>query len=166
MSIEIIAAIGKNNELGAGNALMWHLPGDMKFFRETTRSSTVIMGRLTFESIGRPLPKRRNIVITRNADYRPEGAEIYPSLEEALRAAEGDERVFIIGGAMVYREALQYADTLILTEIDAEYPKADVFFPVFNKSEWAAEVIAENCDDGVSYRHIKYMRKSTLSNLL
>lgn len=166
MSIEIIAAIGKNNELGAGNALMWHLPGDMKFFRETTRGATVIMGRLTFESIGRPLPKRRNLVITRSPDYSCEGIEVFPSLEAALKAAKNDERVFIIGGAMVYREALKYADTLILTEIDCEYPEADVFFPEFEKSEWQGEVVGENCDEGVRYRHIRYTRKSTLSNML
>lgn len=158
MSIEIIAAIGKNNELGAGNALMWHLPGDMKFFRETTRGAAVIMGRLTFESIGRPLPNRRNIVISRNPDYSPEGTEVYPSLEAALNAVKDGERVFIIGGARVYRDAVKYADALILTEIDGEYPEADVFFPEFDKNGWNAEVVGENCDDGVRYRHIKYTR--------
>lgn len=160
MSIEIIAAIGRNNELGAGNSLMWHLPGDMKFFRETTRGGTVIMGRRTFESIGRPLPKRRNLVITRSAGYSPEGVEVYPSLESALEAAKDSERTFIIGGAMVYREALSYADTLILTEIDREYPEADVFFPNFDRSEWQSEVIGENCDDGVTYRHVRYTCKN------
>lgn len=158
MSIKLIAAIGKNRELGANNQLMWNLPGDMKFFRETTRGATVIMGRLTYESIGRPLPKRRNIVITRNADYAPEGVELVPSLEDALKAASSDETVYIIGGARVYTDALQYADELILTEIDAEYPEADVFFPKFDKSEWRAELIAENSDDGVNYRHISYKR--------
>lgn len=158
MSIKIIAAIGRNFELGANNALMWNLPGDMKFFRETTRGATVIMGRLTYESIGRPLPKRRNIVITRNAEYAPEGVEVVPSLEDALEACKGDETVFIIGGARVYADAMKYADELILTEIDADYPEADVFFPRFDKSEWRAELIAENSDDGVNYRHISYKR--------
>lgn len=165
MTIEIIAAVGKNNELGAGNALMWHLPGDMKFFRETTRSAAVVMGRRTFESIGRPLPNRRNLVITRSDDYAREGIEVFPSLEAALEAAkegvDGAEggRAFVIGGAMVYREAMKYADALILTEIDREYPEADVFFPEFDKGEWQSEVIGENCDDGVKYRHIRYTRK-------
>ena len=158
MSIKIIAAIGRNFELGANNSLMWDLPGDMKFFRETTRGATVIMGRLTFESIGRPLPKRRNIVITRSAEYAPEDVEVVSSLENALGAAANDETVFIIGGARVYADAMQYADELILTEIDAEYPEADVFFPEFDKSEWNAELIAENSDGGVSYRHISYKR--------
>lgn len=159
MSIKIIAAIGKNNELGANNALLWNLPGDMKYFRETTRGATVIMGRLTFESIGRPLPKRRNIVITRSDDYRPEGAEIAGSLEEALEAAKTDPEVYIIGGVSVYAQALSICDEMILTEIDEEYPRADVFFPDFDRSEWESERIAENSDGGTRYRHVRYIRK-------
>lgn len=159
MSIKIIAAIGKNNELGANNALLWNLPGDMKFFRETTRGATVIMGRLTFESIGRPLPKRRNIVITRSDDYRPEGAEIAGSLEAALDAAKADPEVYIIGGASVYAQALPVCDEMILTEIDEEYPRADVFFPDFDRSDWESELIAENSDGGTRYRHVRYIRK-------
>lgn len=158
MSIKIIAAIGKNYELGGKNALLWHLPGDMRFFRETTRGATVIMGRLTYESIGRPLPKRRNIVITRSADFAPEGVEVFDSLEKALEAAAADAEVFIIGGASVYAQALPAADELILTEIDAEYPGADVFFPRFDTALYSCEIIAENSDDGVSYRHIRYTR--------
>lgn len=159
MSIKIIAAIGKNNELGANNALLWNLPGDMKFFRETTRGATVIMGRLTFESIGRPLPKRRNIVITRSDDYRPEGAEVAGSLEAALDAAKADPEVYIIGGASVYAQALPVCDEIILTEIEEEYPRADVFFPDFDRSEWESERIAENSDGGTRYRHVRYIRK-------
>ena len=159
MSIKIIAAIGKNNELGANNALLWNLPGDMKYFRETTRGATVIMGRLTFESIGRPLPKRRNIVITRSDDYRPEGAEVAGSLEAALDAAKADPEVYIIGGASVYAQALPVCDEMILTEIDEEYPRADVFFPDFDRSEWESERIAENSDGGTRYRHVRYIRK-------
>lgn len=156
MSIKLIAAIGKNNELGADNQLMWHLPADMKFFRETTRGATVIMGRLTYESIGRPLPNRRNIVITSNPDYRPDGVEIFPSLETAVSAASSDETVFIIGGAHVYADSLKYADELILTELDAEFPEADVFFPEFDKAEWNCELIAEHTENGITYRHVRY----------
>ena len=156
MSVKIIAAIGRNRELGADNALLWSLPGDMKFFRETTRGAAVIMGRLTFESIGRPLPKRRNIVITSNPGYRPEGVEVCASLEDALSLAGGD--AFIIGGARVYADALGLADELILTEIDNSYPGADVFFPEFDRSQWRASTIAENSDGGVSYRHVRYTR--------
>ena len=157
MSIKIIAAIGKNRELGAKNALLWNLPGDMKFFRETTRGFTVIMGRLTYESIGRPLPKRRNIVITRSPDCCPEGVETAQSLEAALRLADGD--VFVIGGASVYAQALPFCDEMLLTEIDSEYPEADVYFPDFDRSEWSSELIAENSDGGTRYRHVRYTRK-------
>ena len=156
MSIKLIAAIGKNNELGADNQLMWHLPADMKFFRETTRGATVIMGRLTYESIGRPLPNRRNIVITSNTDYRPDGVEVFTSLEDAISAASSDETVFIIGGARVYADSLKYADELILTELDAEFPEADVFFPKFDKTAWSCELIADHTENGITYRHVRY----------
>lgn len=156
MSIKLIAAIGKNFELGANNQLMWHLPADMKFFRETTRGATVIMGRLTYESIGRPLPNRRNIVITSNPGYRPDGVEVFPSLEDAISAASSDETVFIIGGARVYADSLKYADELILTELDAEFPEADVFFPQFDKTAWHGELIAEHTENGITYRHVRY----------
>lgn len=157
MSVKIIAAIGKNYELGANNSLLWHLSGDMKFFRETTRGTTVIMGRRTYESIGRPLPKRRNIVVSKSEGFAPEGVEVYPSLECAIEAANGDE-IYIIGGASIYEQALPLADELILTEIDKEYPDADVFFPRFDKSGWQAELIAENDEEGTHYRHIRYTR--------
>ena len=159
MSVKIIAAIGRNYELGGNNALLWHLPGDMKFFRETTKGATVIMGRLTYESIGRPLPKRRNIVISGREGFAPEGAEVCPSLESALEAARGDD-VYIIGGASVYKQALPLADELILTEIDAEFSGADVFFPKFDKSEWEGELLGENSDGGINYRHMRYTKRS------
>ena len=157
MPVKIIAAIGKNGELGAKNALLWNLPGDMRFFRETTRGAAVVMGRLTFESIGRPLPNRRNIVITRNPDRVPDGVEVSGSLGEALALIGGDG--FVIGGARVYADAIGIADEMILTEIDASFPEADVFFPKFERSDWDAEVIGGNCDGGISYRHTVYRRK-------
>ena len=155
--ISMIAAVGKNLELGKDNALLWNLPGDMKFFRSTTAGHTVVMGRLTYESIGRPLPKRRNIVISRNLDYKPEGVEVYPTVEKALAACEND--CFIIGGAMIYSLCLPFADELVLTEVEAEYPDADVYFPKFDKSLYDAEVLAENSDNGVNYKHVKYTKK-------
>ncbi|MBQ8624397.1 MAG: dihydrofolate reductase [Oscillospiraceae bacterium] len=155
--ISLIAAVGKNLELGKDNGLLWNLPGDRKFFRTTTAGHTVVMGRLTFESIGRPLPKRRNIVISRNTDYKPDGVEVYASLEEAFNACGND--CFIIGGAMIYSLSLPYADELILTEVDAECPDADVYFPRFDKEQYAAEVIGENCDEGINYKHIRYVKK-------
>ena len=155
--ISLIAAIGKNLELGKNNGLLWNLPGDMKFFRSATAGQTIVMGRLTYESIGRPLPKRRNIVISRNADYKPEGVEVFASLSEALAACDND--CFIIGGAMIYALSLPLADELILTEVEKEYPDADVYFPKFDKSLYEAEVIGENCDNGIEYKHIKYTKR-------
>lgn len=157
MSIKLIAAIGKNRELGRGNALMWNLPGDMRFFRTTTQGSAVIMGRKTYESIGRPLPKRKNIVISRNTELKIDGVQVVQTLNEAIAAAEGD--AYIIGGASIYAAALPIADELILTEIDNDYPGADVFFPQFDKELFERREIAHGEDDGVKYAHVSYIRK-------
>ena len=143
MIISIIAAIGKNNELGKNNTLLWHLPADMKHFKEITSGHTVIMGRKTFESIGQPLPNRRNIVVTRDEKYKAENIEITHSLEEAFKiertspqpspyqgeGAKNNEEVFVIGGAEIYKQALEYAQKLYITQIEAEDKDANVFFP-------------------------------------
>lgn len=155
--IKLIAAVGKNYELGKDNSLIWSLPGDMKFFRTYTAGSTVIMGRKTYDSIGRPLPKRRNIIISRNKDLAIENAEVVSSLEEAISLAGGD--AFIIGGATFYKAAVNLADEIILTEVDAVCESADVFFPKFDKSSYTAEILGENSDGGISYRHVKYVKK-------
>ena len=133
--ISIIAAIGRNRELGKDNSLLWSLPADMKFFRSTTKGKSILMGRKTFESIGRPLPDRQNIVITRNPDYRADGVEIANSLNQALQIAKSEE-VFIIGGAEIYDLALPKADKLYLTQIDADFKEADTFFPEIDLSHW------------------------------
>jgi dihydrofolate reductase len=135
MDLSIIAAVGKNNELGLDNKLIWKLPDDLKRFRELTKGHAVIMGRKTFESIGKPLPERKNIVITRQTDYKAEGCVVVGSMEEALKAAEGDTGPFVIGGSEVYNAALPYANKLYLTFVDAE-PEADVFFPEVDVKEW------------------------------
>ena len=158
MSVKLIAAVGRNMELGADNALLWNLPEDMKYFRDKTRGSTVIMGRKTFESIGRPLPKRRNIVISRNRDFHPEGAEVFATLQEALCAANSD--AFVIGGAQIYSLALEYADEIYLTEIDMDYPAADVFCPGFEKEKYERSYLGGGCDGGVSYTFVLYRKKA------
>ncbi len=155
--IKLIAAIGKNNELGKNNSLLWSLKEDMKYFRTATAGACVIMGRLTFESIGRPLPKRRNIVITRSGDYRPEGVEIAHSLTEALEMCGHD--CFVIGGGRIYAEALPYADEILLTEINCEYPDADVYFPELDKSLYTREVIGKVNENGVEYEFVKYTKE-------
>ncbi|MES2416495.1 MAG: dihydrofolate reductase [Patescibacteria group bacterium] len=129
MKISIIAAIGKNNELGKENKLLWHLPADLKHFKEITSGNPVIMGRKTFESIGKALPNRRNIIVTRDKNYKIEGIEIAHSLEEALTICKDGNEVFIIGGAEIYKQAMVFADKLYITEVEAEDKKADAFFP-------------------------------------
>lgn len=135
--ISLIAAIGENNEIGKGNALLFHLPADMKYFRKTTQGHTVLMGRKTFESIGKPLPNRRNIVITRNASYKPEGVEVAHSLAQALDfIKDKDEEIFVIGGAELYEQCLPIADKLYVTHVSTTDKKADAFFPEIIPIAW------------------------------
>jgi dihydrofolate reductase len=144
--ISLIAAIGKNNELGKDNTLLWKMPADMEHFKKITSLHTVIMGRKTFESlghsptgepIGKPLPNRRNIVITRDADYKKEGVLVAHSLSEALDiVSNNNEEVFIIGGEELYKQTMPIADKLYITHIDAEDKNADVFFPEIIPIVW------------------------------
>lgn len=157
MAISIIAAIGKNNELGKNNDLIWRFKEDMKFFRETTTGNTVLMGRKTFESLPHALPNRRNVVVTKDENYIAEGAEVFYSVEEALKSTENDN-VFVIGGAMIYNEILPFCDKLYLTEIDDECPDADVYFPKFNKSEYSVEKLTDYTVNGVHFSHIIYSK--------
>ena len=137
MIISIIAALGKNNEIGQDNRLLCRLPDDLKRFKEITSSHTVIMGRKTFESLPKgALPNRKNIVVSRNPDLQIEGAMVCSSLDAALLKCLDEEEVFIIGGAQIYRQALPMADKLYLTKIHAAFPEADVFFPEINYKEW------------------------------
>ena len=135
--ISLIAAIGKDNELGKGNTLLWNMPGDMKHFRETTSGHPVIMGRKTFESIGKPLPNRQNVVITRDKTYLRHGVDVAHSLEEALSLFKNkNEEIFIIGGAEIYKQAMLFADKLYITHIEAEDKNADIFFPEIIPIVW------------------------------
>lgn len=132
--ITIIAAIGKNRELGKDNDLIWHLPNDLKRFKKVTSGHDVIMGRKTFESLGRPLPNRTNIIITRNKNYKAEGCIVVNSLEAALNTAT-DANPYILGGGNIYSLAIKIADVLDLTLVDAEL-EADVFFPEIDTEIW------------------------------
>jgi len=132
--INIILAASDNNVIGNNNELPWRLPADMKHFRETTRGHAVIMGRKTHESIGMVLPKRTNIVITRNEEYKSEGCEIVHSLEESLSKI-GDDTAFIIGGSDIYNQAIQLTDKIILTRVHLTV-EGDAHFIGFNSDEW------------------------------
>ena len=146
--ISIIVAIAENGVIGDNNALLWNIKEDMRRFRTTTTGHPVIMGRKTYESIGRPLPKRTNVVITRS-DTTFEGCEVAHSLEEAVAMFPADEEVFIIGGAQIYKQALPLADKLYLTVVHRNYD-GDTSFPEIDYSEWQ-EVAREEFDRGEEY---------------
>lgn len=146
--ITIIAAIGKNNELGIGNKLLWNLPSDMKFFKDKTMGHPVVMGKRTYESIGRPLPGRRNIVIS--SSLKDEKVEVVKSVEEALKLIENDD-VYIIGGASIYEQFLPYTDQMYLTLVD-DSPAADVFFPKFDYKDYEITKLEEKEENGLKLK--------------
>lgn len=157
MKISIIAAVGRNYELGRNNDLIWHFHKDMVFFRETTTGATVLMGRKNFESLPKALPKRRNIVITNDKNYIAEGAEVCHSVDDALELCKNDN-VFVIGGGRIYQQFIDMADSLYLTEIEAECDDADTYFPTFNKADYSREVLAEHEENGIKFSHILYKK--------
>ena len=137
MRISLIVAMAKNRVIGSKNKMPWHLPADFAYFRKMTIGHPVIMGRKTFESIGRALPGRRNIVISRNTAIRADGVEIMASLEQAIDACllSAVPEAYVIGGATIYMEALPHADRILITEVDAA-PEGDIFFPVLDAKQW------------------------------
>lgn len=162
--ISIVAAISKNNVLGKENKLLWHLPTDFKFFKDTTFSHPIIMGRKTFESLPKVLPGRTNIVVTGDRNYVGEGAVVTHSLEDAIKIGLSEnENLFICGGGQIYKEALEknLVDKILLTEIDVEL-EGDSFFPAFDKSGW--EINKKEChpkDEKHSYDFcfVEYLKK-------
>jgi len=130
--IKIIVAMSKNRVIGDSNTLIWHLPEDLKRFKQLTTGNAIVMGRKTYESIGRPLPNRRNIIITRDKDYSIEGCEVVNSLEEAFLITGSD--CFVIGGGEIYKQSLSYSEKIYLTLIDKDF-EGDTEFPEIN-SEW------------------------------
>ena len=141
MKLALICAVAENRTIGRNNSLPWHLSEDLKYFKRITMGNSIIMGRKTWESIGRALPGRTNIVITSNTDYEAEGVKVVGSLEAALKLVEsisiidGSEEAFVIGGAALYKEALPYAQRFHLTRLHADV-KGDTFLAEFNEEEW------------------------------
>jgi dihydrofolate reductase len=135
MRISLIVAMAENRVIGRDNQLPWRIPADLKHFKALTMGKPIIMGRKTYESIGRPLPGRDNIVITGDTSYRAEGCQVVHTLEEALRSAGGAEEAMIIGGATLYRQTLKDADRLYLTLVKAQ-PEGDTWFPKIEPQEW------------------------------
>ena len=156
----LIAALAENRVIGRNNALPWHLPADLKRFKALTMGHPVLMGRKTHESIGRPLPGRRNLVITRDRCYSAAGCEVVHSLEEAIAACRGTPELFIIGGAEFYRESLPRADCLEFTEIKAEF-EGDAWFPEFSMAEWhetGREIHSDEAGTAFRYDFVRYER--------
>ena len=146
MNLAAIVVVAENGAIGKNGDLLCHLPADLKHFKNITMGHTIIMGRRTWESLPKgALPGRKNVVITRNADFVAEGAEVYHSLEEALEATACDEGRFIIGGGMLYREAFSLTNVLHLTRLQASFLDADTFFPEFDEQDWK-EVSREDHD--------------------
>lgn len=135
MIVSIVVAIAENNAIGKNNELLWHLPADLKHFKQVTSGHTIIMGRKTFDSIGKPLPNRRNIVITRTAELEIPGAEVVHTMDQALALCGAEEEVFIVGGAEIYKLAMDKTDKIYLTRVHAEF-EADVYFPEIDTNKW------------------------------
>jgi dihydrofolate reductase len=159
-SITLIAAMGRNRAIGLQGELPWRLPRELRHFKEATMGKPIVMGRRTWQSIGRALPGRQNVVITRDPAFRAQGCDIAHSLIEAVALAAGPE-IMVIGGGQLYREALPHADRMLLTEVDCE-PAADTWFPGWNRSEWSEVAVREECADEKNpydYRVIELTRK-------
>ena len=153
--ISLIVAHDKNRVIGYENKMPWHLPGDLQYFKEVTMGKPIIMGRKTFESIGRPLPGRRNIVITRNKQYNSDGIETVSSLDEALMLTKNDEEVMIIGGEQIFRLALPLANRLYITQINAEF-NGDTFFPSYEGWQLVHCQNEIKSNDGYTFQYCIY----------
>jgi dihydrofolate reductase len=154
MSFSLIAAVGKNRELGKGQDLVFHLKEDMKFFRETTDGHKVVMGRKTWESLPHKLPNRTNIVISRH-DVKGADEHVSDIPDFIAKNQDTDEEIFIIGGGSIYAEFLPYAKTLYLTEINS-VKDADVFFPEFDKTKYSREILKKGKENELDYSIVKY----------
>ena len=160
-TLSLVAAVARNGAIGKNNQLLVHISDDLKRFKRVTMGCPIVMGRKTWDSIGRPLPGRRNIVVTRNPQWRPDGAEPVASLEAALAAAELAQKVFVIGGAELYAAALPLADELVLTELDADFD-GDAWFPAWDRGDFGASAPEEHVTDaGLHYRFVTYTRRGT-----
>jgi dihydrofolate reductase len=160
MDISIIVAIAENNVIGDNNQLIWHIPSDLKRFKALTMGHHIIMGRKTWESIGRALPGRISIVISRDPNYLAHGAIVVTSIAEAIAKAQSDNEVFIIGGAQIYEQALPMANKIYLTQIHKSF-KGDVSFPVIDKSIWkqvSSEKGKPTETDGLNYTYVDLVR--------
>jgi dihydrofolate reductase len=163
MVLSLIASVGRDGAIGRGGGLLWLEKADQVHFRNTTMGAVVVMGRKTWQSLPekfRPLPGRRNIVVTRDAHFVALGAEVAPGLAQALALAQGEAKVFVIGGAPLFALALPLADELVLTEIDAEFADADTHFPAWNRADFEQRSSTPGVSStGVPYAIVSYRRR-------
>lgn len=158
--LSIIVAVANNNVIGINNTLPWHLPEDLKHFKALTMGHHIIMGRKTYESLGRLLPGRTTVIVTRNNRYKVEGAIVVNSLEAALEASSNDEEVFLIGGAELYEIGLTHADKLYVTEVNAEF-EGDAFLPSFDLAHWQeASRESHEAENGLAFSYVTYERNA------
>ena len=155
----MIVARSRNHVIGRDNQMPWKISADLQFFKRVTMGHPVIMGRKTWESIGRPLPGRRNIVISRNADYAPAGAELASSLDEALTRLSEFPRVFVIGGEQLFKQAFDRADRLYVTEIDIDVEGGDTFFEIPNVADWKEVERAPGSENDIHFAFVTLERK-------
>lgn len=160
MQLNLIVAYARNQTIGRDNTLPWKLPGDLAHFKRTTTGCPILMGRKTWDSLGRPLPGRRNIVITRDRSLASPGADFVSSLSEALALVREAQQVFVIGGAQIYQEALPLADRVIATEIQAEI-EGDAFFAKLDPAQWVEHSrISQPPENGLAYDLVEYQRRA------
>lgn len=159
MNITLIAAVGLNRELGIDNDLIWRIPEDLKFFKENTLNKHIVMGLNTYLSLPRKLLNRKYIILSHKECDVDDDMVVCHNFEELLEYIKKiDTEIMIIGGASMYAQMIDYADKMLLTEIDASAP-ASVYFPDFNKDEWNRDILSEHNYNGLSYKHVKYVRK-------
>ena len=160
MSFSIIACIGKNNELGKNGKLIWHLPGDLRFFKQTTLNHKIIMGRKTWESLPGQLSNREHFVVSRSLTKKNEDIHVISDIKKFIEEnKDSKEEIFIIGGESIYSVFLPYSKVLYLTRVNAEEPNADVFFPEFNDNEWHITRTQDVHENGLDYSINKYERR-------
>lgn len=156
--IGLIVAYGKNRVIGNNGSIPWRIKGEQRRFRELTTGNVVVMGRRSYEEIGRPLPNRMTYVVSSTKNFDEEGVKTVASIEEAIKLA-GDKNVYISGGARIYKEAMPYVEKMYITEVDLE-PEGDTFFPEFDENEFD-KVIDEEVDGEIPYKYVTYTRKKT-----
>ena len=158
MEIFLIAAVDKNLAIGKNGKIPWHIKEDLQFFQKNTLNTAMIMGRSTFDSIGKPLPDRKNIVMT-NSPTNREGVIEVCDIESAIKEAKKDSnKISIIGGQSIYKEFMPLANKLLITEIDIVVERADTFFPVWDKKDWTEQSRIKSMENGIEYSFVEYLR--------